>query len=217
VILAGLAALAHGAPPLPTYEQVLARDAWRRVNGRLEAGCAFDPRLGGVACAEGTTAGVVAAVEAFSSTLFPDGPLSYLAGLASRYAGDRAEAERWYRAALALDPTLAEAWYDLGELLLADGRTAEAREAFTEVAARVSTGPTAWLGPWRLAEVAAAEHDAQAFEAHLHDALRRGFTFRQIAGLPNWKAYYADPALHSTLVALLAVYADPSIEASLRP
>lgn len=216
-MIAGLlASAAVAAPPLPTYEQVLARDAWRRVNARLEAGCRVDPAQGGVVCEPGVTDGVLGAVDAFSATLFPDGPLAYLGGLAARYAGDAAEAERRYRAALALDPTLVEAWYDLGELLLASGRGDEARRAFTEVSTRVTTGPTAWLGPWRLAEVAADGHDAATFEAELQEALRRGFTFRQIAGLPNWRAYYADPALHDTLRGLLVVYADPAIEASLR-
>lgn len=208
---------ALAAPPLPPYDAVLAREAWRRVDRSLSEGCRFDPAAGGVACLDGTPAAVVAEVDAFRAQVFPDGPLEYLAGLALRYAGDAAGAERRYREALRLDPTLTEAWYDLGELLLASGRTSEARAAFQEVADRNTAPATAWLGPWRLAEVAATEHDAEGFERHLQEALRRGFTFRTIAGLPNWRAYYADPALHGTLQALLRTYADPTVEASLRP
>lgn len=216
-MIGALVAVAAAAPPLPTYDSVLARDAWRRADAALEAGCRLDPAQGGVVCVEGVTEQVRTAVDAFAATLFPDGPLAYLGGLAARYAGDAADAERRYRAALSLDPTLVEAWYDLGELLLASGRRDEARQAFTEVSARVTTGPNAWLGPWRLAEVAADGRDPAVFEAELREALRRGFTFRRVAGLPNWRAYYADPALQPTLRALLTVYADPSVEASLRP
>lgn len=195
---------------------MLARDTWRRLDARLQAGCRVDPTQGGVVCEDGVAASVIADVDAFERRLFPDGPLTYLGGLAARYAGDEGAAERRYRRALDLDPTLVEAWYDLGELLLASGRLDEAQAAFAEVAARNTARATSWLGPWRLAEVAAHRHDAAAFEAHLTEALRRGFTFRQIAGLPNWRGFYADPALRDTLRALLLVYADPSVEASLR-
>jgi tetratricopeptide (TPR) repeat protein len=213
---AWLVGVALAGPALPTYEQVLARDAWRSINTTLESGCAWNPSLQGVACVDGAADAVVDQVDAFTAALFADGPLEYLAGLAEKYRGDDAAAEVRYRRALALDPTLVEAWYDLGEILLAAGRTDEARAAFTEVAARNTALETGWLGPWRLAEVAAQAHDATAFESHLHEALRRGFTFRNVAGLPNWKAFYADPAIGPTLRALLAVYADPGIEASLR-
>lgn len=195
---------------------MLARDTWRRLDARLQAGCRVDPTQGGIVCEDGVAASVITDADAFERHLFPDGPLTYLGGLAARYAGDEQAAERRYRRALDLDPTLVEAWYDLGELLLASGRLDDAGAAFGEVAARNTAPATSWLGHWRLAEVAAHRHDAPAFEAHLTEALRRGFTFRQIAGLPNWRGFYADPALQDTLRALLLVYADPSVEASLR-
>jgi tetratricopeptide (TPR) repeat protein len=203
-------------PPLPPYDDVLARTAWRRINHLLELGCTWNPELQGITCVDGAAAGVVAEVDAFSGTVFADGPLEYLAGLAEKYQGHDGAAEGRYRRALELDPTLVEAWYDLGEILLASGRFDGAREAFTEVSNRATAPATRWLGPWRLAEIAAHEHDARAFEEHLTEALRRGFSFRTIAGLPNWRAFAADPAIGPTLDGLLVVYGDPAIRDSLK-
>ena len=102
------------------------------------------------------------------------------------------------------------------EVVIIDGAD-DAERAFTEVAKRKTTGDNAWVGEWRLAEVAAFRHDPVAFERHIVTALERGFTFRNVMGLPNWRGFYADPALRDTLDKLLSVYADPDVKESLAP
>jgi hypothetical protein len=76
--------------------------------------------------------------------------------------------------------------------------------------------PRGWMGPWRLAEVAANQHDADAFEDQMREALRRGFSFKTIAGLPNWQRFYADPVLHDSIEKLVTVYGDAKILDSLK-
>ncbi len=208
--------LAHAEVPLPDYRRELARARWHQVNAVLEGGCEFVPHQGGVACSEGVTRRAREKADAFQSALFHDAGLQYLVGLSYRYDGEEPRAEQHYRAALELDPDYDAAWYDLGELYVASGRYDRAEEAFTRVAELVGEGPQGWLGPWRLAEVAAHQHDAEAFEAHVKVALARGFSFRQIAGLPNWKRFYADPALRDTLDKLLTVYSEPGVRDSLQ-
>ena len=100
---------------------------------------------------------------------------------------------------------------------MAQGALDRARTAFTHVRDLRSEGDLAWIGPWRLAEVAALDHDAARFEADIKVALRRGFSFEHIAGQPNWRAFYADPALTDTLDKLLTVYATSEVRESLKP
>ncbi len=209
--------LASAAPELPSYRDTLATERWRQVDELLTRGCAYDRFQGGVVCAEGVTDEAVARVDAFQRALFHDAGLEYLAGLASKYAGDDREAVRRYEAALALDPDLVEAWYDLGEIRLTQGDFEAARTAFQRVDEIGTGGKAPWLGPWRLAEVAAHTHDPAAFERHLERALKHGFSFQQIVGLPNWRKFYADPDIGPVLRSFLTVYADPSVEASLEP
>ena len=210
-----LAGVAPAEVPFPSYREELARQRAAEVNQMLERGCAWERLLASFVCAPGVVDAAVASVDAFQDTLFHDAGLEYLAGLAYRYADDDARALRRYKAALALDPESVEAWYDLGEIELSAGRLDRAEQAFTEVANRRTRGPNAWVGPWRLAEVAAFRHDPVAFEEHIETALERGFTFRQIAALPNWRTFYADPALRDTLDKMLTVYADPDVRESL--
>ncbi len=210
-----LADLAAAEVPFPSYRAELARRRASEVNELLERGCAWEKLLASFVCAPGVVDAAVGSVDAFQSALFHDAGLEYLAGLAYRYTDDDARARKRYEAALALDPESVEAWYDLGEIHLSAGKLDRAEQAFSEVAKRRTRGPNAWVGPWRLAEVAAFRHDAVAFEEHIETALERGFTFRQIAALPNWRTFYADPALRDTLDKLLTVYADPEVRESL--
>ena len=200
--------------PLPSYRDELARQRWVEVNTLLEEGCAVATFP--VLCKEGATERAIAHADAWQEAVARDGSLEYLAGLAHRYAGREDEAIRRYTSAIALDPERAEAWYDLGEIRMSRGDLAGAREAFTHVRDLRAEGEMAWIGPWRLAEVAALAHDASGLEQNIKDALRHGFSFRQVAGQPNWRGFYADPALTDTLDKLLTVYADPGVRESLR-
>ena len=109
------------------------------------------------------------------------------------------------------------AWHDLGEILLQDSRFDEAAEAFAHVTELVDTGPKSWLGPWREAEVAAHQGRPEAFEKHMKLALQRGFSFRTIRGLPNWRQFYADPVMGPSVTKLVTVYGTPDILKSLEP
>lgn len=210
-----LSGAAWGEMPLPSYREELARQRWREVDDLLTDGCQVDAFP--VRCVEGIPARAIAHADAWQRAVGPDAGLEYLAGLANRYSGQENEAIRRYRHAIALDPKRAEAWYDLGEIYQSRAALDEAREAFTQVALLRDTGDLSWIGPWRLAEVGALAHDPIAFERDLKEALRRGFTFRTIAGQPNWKTFYADPALHDALDKLLTVYGDTEVRGSLEP
>src|SRR5690606_3485539 len=91
---------------------------------------------------------------------------------------------------------------------LVQGRYDEAKSAFEQVTRLISKGPGAVIGPRRLAEIAAHQGDAEAFETQIREALRRGFSFRDIAGLPNWQRFYADPRLQDSVVKMITVYGD---------
>ena len=112
-----------------------------------------------------------------------DARIAYELGLAARLAGDPAAARRYLDRAVQTDPTLVEARYDRGEVLLNDGDLEGAAGEFREV---VKLAPTQWAGHFRLADVAGRSRDAGAFEAHLLDALRQGFSFTQVVGDPRW-------------------------------
>ena len=60
--------------------------------------------------------------------------------------GDTVGAARCYREVLKIEPQHAAAWYDLGELLLANGRRAEAEEALQQ-ASLYSHHPQGWAAP----------------------------------------------------------------------
>jgi tetratricopeptide (TPR) repeat protein len=201
--------------PLPDYRDALARQRWYKVNAILDNECAFDPAVMAVVCAQGATERVTELVDEFQRQVAPDGGLEYLAALAARYDGDTARAVRRYRTAIELDPDDYAAWYDLGEIYLEQTRWDLAGQAFARVSELHDAGKRAWIGPWRQAEVAAHQHDPDAFERHVKIALERGFTFRQIAGLPNWQRFYADPAMHDVIDKLLTVYATPDVRDSL--
>lgn len=209
-----LVAAAFAEIPLPSYRDELVDQRWEEVNGLLTEGCAVDRYP--VMCKEGTVDRAIAHAEAFQRSVVRAASLEYLAGLANRYGGRDDEAIRRYQAAIALDANRADAWYDLGEIWMSRGDTAEARRAFEQVRTLRSEGELAWFGPWRLAEVSALEHDPVGLELNIKDALRKGFSFRQIAGQENWRGFYADPALTDTLDKLLTVYADPGVRESLR-
>lgn len=197
--------LAYADVPLPDYDRTLARARWVQVDRLLQRGCSYDPQTEGIECSDEVQEAIDRA-RAFQEIVFEDAGLQYLIGLGYKYQGKDRRAKHAYRAALSLDPTLVEAWYDLGEILLAERDLDPAEEAFQKVAELLPSGERAWLGPWRLAEVAAHRGDAPAFEAELKKALERGFSFQTVTGLPNWKSFYADPTLRDSIDKLVTVY-----------
>ena len=193
--------------PLPSFREEVARSHWNEIDQLLERGCGFQPGAGGVACADGVTDAAIAHAKAFRGQVFDDPGIAYLQGLAHRLAGEDKRAMRVWQEAVALDPAYYAAWYDMGELHLVAGRYAAAEDAFERVAPLALETQRPWIGYQRLAEVAALQHDAVAFEARVKEALTHGFSFLEISSWPNWQAFYRDPALKDVFDKLLTVYA----------
>ena len=201
--------------PLPDYADSLVQARWHEVDSLIEAGC---HRLGSgqATCNPEPLDEAIAKASAFEAVVVEDARLAYLIGLAAQLKGDVATAESNWRRAVRLDEERADAWHDLGELTLAQGRLDDAAEAFAHVTDLVSRGNKAWLGPWRQAEVAAQQGDAAEFEAHMRKALERGFSFRLVQGLPAWKGFLADPVIGPSVQKLVTVYGSEEVLDSLR-
>lgn len=150
----------------------------------------------------------VAFAERWERQVGKDARVVYELGLASRLAGDARGARRYLDRAVELDPDLVAARYDRGEVLLADGDL-DAAEADFEAVVRLA--PEQWAGHFRLADVAGRRKDAAAFEAHLLEALRHGFSFRAVVGDPRWHGYLGDAELGPVVRRLVVVYQDESV------
>ena len=214
-----LLAAASAEIPLPDYDDQLARGEWHVLNERLDRTCRFQPRAGGVTCSRPEVLDeVIARGEAWQATVQPDAGLAYLVGLAWRYKGSEAKARSHWEAAVELDPDYRAPWYDLGELYLAAGELDAASSAFEQVARLTPDGEESWLAPWRLAEVAAFQQDVEGFESHMREALRHGFTFDRVSGLPNWKGFLKDPVIGPSVRKMVTVYGSPGdLDALERP
>ena len=129
--------------------------------------------------------------------------VSYELAFAYRALGELKPAEEALKEAVALDPSLSFAWYDLGELALIAGDRPDAERAFAE-AARLR--PDHWAGFFRLAELAAESGDAERFDALLTKAIVNGFDLRSVTQDPRWRGWYADPVLGQILRRFLVVY-----------
>jgi len=208
--------LAAATVPLPHYGEALADAKWYAVDKVLTNGCGFDPQASAVVCEEGTTSLAREMAEDFQRIVTPSVGLTYLVGLSHRYDGNNTQAITWYRRAIAIDEGYEAAWYDLGELHLVDGRFNAAAEAFEKVAELVPEGETAWVGPWRRAEVAAHQQQPEVFETWMRRALELGFSFRHIENSPPWKGFYADPAMRDSIEKLITVYGTPQTLDTLR-
>lgn len=200
----GLALIVAGwaETPLPDYPEVAARAAARQVDALVE---------------QGQYTEAIARATAWERGVRESAGLAWRIGRSHRFLDDPLTAERHLRRAVALDPTLAPAWGDLGDVYLAQGRFDEAAPCFERVTTLRPTGPGAAMGPRRLAEIAAWRGDPEAFEDHIREALKRGFTFREIAGLPNWQRFYADPGMRDAIGKMVTVYGDRAVLDTLVP
>lgn len=191
-----LAALALSSVPPPSFEEHLGLRAWHRVDALVEAGRYEE---------------AIAEADSFQQTVVPTAGLHYLVGLSWRRLHDDQRAETALLASVALDPDYVAPWYDLGEIWLVAGRWSDAERAWKRVSELVPAGAHCELGPLRLAEVAAHQRDATAFETHLREALHRGFHFRSIRAEPQWRDFYADPMLRDSVAKMVTVYGDPAL------
>ena len=150
-------------------------------------------------------------VERFREGVTDDARLIYEAGLIRRLAGDPQGALGLLERAVERDPSLAYAWYDLGEVRLQGGDLAGAREAFERASAMSERHPKGWAGPFRLAELAGREGDAIGFERWLKEALRRGFSFRTVLQDPTWRGFLGQPELGDVLRRMATVYGSEEV------
>lgn len=207
-------AVALAEQPFPAYDEIVILRVWDKLDGLIEAACrGVGPNR---RCVHEPLDEAIQRGEAFQRDVVPDARISYLIGLAQLSKGDRDAARRSFDRAVTLDPDRLDAWNDLGEMAIEDGDHARAEVAFTRVSQLLPTGRQAWIGPWRLAEISAHRHQPEAFEEHMRTALERGFTFRQVVGLPNWRGFLADPVMGPSVRKLLTVYAPPAVLESLQ-
>ncbi len=157
---------------------------------------------------EGRYAQAVEWGSEFQRQVLAAADIAYEVAYAWNALGESTRAVKHYRQALQLDPGHAASWYDLGELLLVAGEADEAQEAFQQAA---ELRADHWAGHFRLAEIAARRGQPEAFEAHLRQALRTGFSFRIIVGDSHWQGYYREPALRDVLRRLVTVYSDEAL------
>jgi superkiller protein 3 len=104
----------------------------------------------------GDTAGALAVFGQAKKMAPKDPRPHYLSALALQKEGDATAAEREYRAALALDPKLADVRNELGALLLERGRFADAA---TELKAAVQQKPELGEGWYNLGKAAMRQKD----------------------------------------------------------
>lgn len=185
--------MAWAAMPAPDYRQALLADVEAEADA-LIAEARLDEALD--------------LVQGFRVSVQDDARLTYEQGLILRLMGDPQAAQVLYEAAINADPTLAFAWYDLGELHLMASRTSEARAAFEQASAMSADHVNGWAAPFRLAELAGIDGDLVAFDTHLKEALRRGFRFATVVDDPRWTGFLADEHLGEILRRLMVVYGE---------
>ena len=162
--------------------------------------------------ADGRLEEALTLVQAFQASVLEDPRIAYEEALILRHLDRNEEATVLLLEITAKHPDMAAPWYDLGEIHLSKGQMAQARTAFQEATNLTEEHPLGWAGPYRLAEVAAFQEDAQGFEASLREALRRGFSFsRTVGGDPRWSRFLAHPELGPILRQLATVYGEEAV------
>ncbi len=147
-------------------------------------------------------------VRDFREEVAEDARLVYEESLILNLRGDARAAEARARDALALDPTLAVAWYDLGGLLLARGEDAEAEAAYVRAAEATVEHPQGWAAPIQLALIAARRRDPVALETWLRESVRRGLRLRALGEQPQWAEVLADPTNREVHERLMLLYGE---------
>jgi tetratricopeptide (TPR) repeat protein len=223
--LVGLAASTLSTPtaaeaPLPDWREETLVAAWIAFDEAIDAACTWPHGEDGPPgpCDARKLAQVIADAQAFLAQVADDPRIRYLVGLAQRHAGRADEAIVTLRAVVAVAPDRAEAWSDLGELLLARGDAAGAADASRQVIRLHEHGDLAWLGWFQLAQAEGTRGDVAAFDAALQEALRQGMPPGLLVGQPIWRRFWRDARLQPSLDRLLRLHeADAVIEALRAP
>ncbi|MEL6346064.1 MAG: tetratricopeptide repeat protein [Myxococcota bacterium] len=141
--------------------------------------------------------------DRFLRHVAPAAVVHYEMGLIHNLSGQEEQALQRYDQAIELDPDLAAARYDRGELLLKMGDV-ERATADLEAAARLA--PEHWVVHFRLAELAGQRADADALEDHLIEAIRYGFDLQVLLQDPTWRAWGDHPELGPAITGVIVVY-----------
>jgi tetratricopeptide (TPR) repeat protein len=151
-------------------------------------------------------------LEAFRYEVTDSSRLMYETGLVHRILGNNNSSEPLFIAATVGDPTLAAAWYDLGEIYLIGGKLEDAMVVFSNAANLTEEHPNGWAGPYRMAEVAGLLGDVVRFEQSLEQAIDRGFPLSDvIAGDENWGSFFEDRNLEDVMMRIISVYGFSSV------
>lgn len=138
-----------------------------------------------------------------------DGPeIQYELALMLNRAGELNAAIERYTALLEGNPKHIPSLYDRGEILLLQGRFESAEFDLRQL---VDLKPDVWVVHFRLAEVAAYQSDASAFEQQILEALRDGFSLSMLAESgEHWHNWANDPSLGLVLKQLFLLYGSES-------
>jgi len=192
MLLAAALHLNLGIMPSPSYRDSLVERA-------------IDDAEQLIASGEAVTA--LKRLEAFREEVADSSILIYETGLIHRFLGNNDKAVPLFISATRENPTLAAAWYDLGEIYLYESELQDALLAFSNAASLTEDHPNGWAGPYRMAEVAGLQSDVVLFEQSLEQAIDRGFPLPDvIAGDANWGSFLNDRDVGDVLMRIISVY-----------
>ena len=163
--------------------------------------------------ADGRYADVVRSGQRFQDHVEAHPDVGYEIALAWNRLGEHSRAMSAYTQVLASAPTHAAARYDRGELHLASGDDAAAKQDFL---AAVAARPSHWAIHFRLAQLAGRARQPSDFDLHLTEALRHGLSFRRILEDPQWRGWLKHPELGPVMRRLIIVYGDDALIEELR-
>lgn len=185
--------IAGAVRPPSDYAQVLDKDLAKQV-ASLNTAHAFQE--------------AVALAKRIEAHVAPLPGVAYEAGFAHNQLGHIDQALDQYSQAISLDPHLATARYDRGEIYISLGRWTEARADFIEV---VATQPNHWAGHFRLAHIAGASGESKAFERHLTEAIRHGLDLHSLAADPTWVGFTQDEVVGTAMRKVLVLYGNDAL------
>jgi tetratricopeptide (TPR) repeat protein len=204
--------------PLPDWREETLVAAWIAFDEAIDAACTWPHGTDGPPgpCDARRLAQVIVDAKAFLAQVADDPRIRYLVGLAQRHAGRTDEAIATLRAVVDVAPDRAEAWSDLGELLLARGDAEGAAQASRQVIRLHEHGDLAWLGWLQLAQAEGTRGDVGAFDAALREALSQGMPPGILAGQPIWRRFWRDARLQPALDRLLRLHDADAVLETLR-
>jgi tetratricopeptide (TPR) repeat protein len=150
----------------------------------------------------------VALAKRIETHVAPLPGVAYEAGFAHNQLGHIDQALTQYNLAIALDPHLATARYDRGEIYISLRRWTEARADFINV---VAAEPEHWAGHFRLAHIAGATGESKAFERHLTEAIRHGLDLHSLAADPTWFGFAQDEVVGAAMRKVLVLYGSEAL------